>query len=95
MARVSLVAVEPSHVTPATSGHTTNMLEFAQGIKVNHVKSLNKLCNDVVVTLHVVATYKYLGNYISDDLSDDDDINRQRRTLYGQRNIILQKMCGR
>ena len=34
------------------------------------------------VTLHVVATYKYLGNYISDDLSDDDDINRQRRTLY-------------
>ena len=29
----------------------------------------------------VVATYKYLGKYISDDLSDDDDINRQRRTL--------------
>ena len=28
------------------------------------------------VTLHVVATYNYLGNYIS----DDDDINRQRRT---------------
>ena len=26
------------------------------------------------VSLHVVATYKYLGNYISDDLSDDDDI---------------------
>ena len=47
------------------------------------------------VTLHVVATYKYLGNYISDDLSDDDDINRQRRTLYVQGNIILRKfsMC--
>ena len=41
------------------------------------------------VTLHVVATYKYLGNYISDDLSDDDDTNRQHRTLYVQRNIIL------
>ena len=42
------------------------------------------------VTLHVVATCKYLGNYISDDLSDDDDdINRQRRTLYVQGNIIL------
>ena len=27
------------------------------------------------VTLLVVGTYKYLGNYISDDLSDDDDIN--------------------
>ena len=31
--------------------------------------------------LHVVATYKYIGNYIWDDLSDDDDINRQCRTL--------------
>ena len=48
------------------------------------------------VTLHVVATYEYLGNYISDDLSDDDDINRQRRTLYVQGNIILRKfsMCS-
>ena len=33
---------------------------------------------------------------ISDDLSDDDDINRQRRTLYVQGNIVLQKciMCS-
>ena len=49
------------------------------------------------VTLHVVATYKYLGNYISDDLSDDDDINRQRRTLYVHiGNIILRtfSMCS-
>ena len=48
------------------------------------------------VTLHVVATYKYLGNYISDYLSDDDDINRQRRTVYVQGNIILRKcsMCS-
>ena len=38
------------------------------------------------VTLHVVATYKYFGNYISDDLSDDDGINRQYGTLYVQRN---------
>ena len=39
------------------------------------------------VTLHVVAIYKYLGNYISDDLSDDDDINRQSRTLYMYKEI--------
>ena len=47
------------------------------------------------ITLHVVATYKYLGNYISDDLSDDNDINRQHRTLYVQGNIKLRKfsMC--
>ena len=50
----------------------------------------------VKITLHVVATYKYLGNYISDYLSDDDDINRQRRTLYVQGNIILRyfSMCS-
>ena len=27
------------------------------------------------VTLHVVATYNYIGNYISDNLSGNDDIN--------------------
>ena len=42
--------------------------------------------------LHVVASYKY----ITDDLSDDDDINRQRITLFVQWNIILRKfnMCS-
>ena len=45
------------------------------------------------ITLHVVATYKYLGNYTSDDISDDDDINRQRRTPYVQGNIRLRKCC--
>ena len=46
--------------------------------------------------LHVVASYNYLGHYITDDLSDDDDINRQRRTLFVQGNIILRKfnMCS-
>ena len=40
----------------------------------------------------MVASYKYLlGHYITDDLSDDDDINRQRRTLFVQGNIILRK----
>ena len=36
------------------------------------------------------------GHYITDDLSDDDDINRQRRTLFVQGNIILRKfnMCS-
>ena len=46
--------------------------------------------------LHVLATYKYLENYISDDLSDDDDINKKRRILYVQGNMILRKfsMCS-
>ena len=38
------------------------------------------------IILHVVASYKYLVHYITDDLSDDDDINRQRRTLFVQGN---------
>ena len=42
-------------------------------------------------TYKMVASYKYLGQYITDDLSDDDDINRQRRTLFVQGNIILRK----
>ena len=55
------------------------------------------------IILHVVASYKYLGHYITDDLSDDDDdddddddINRQRRTLFVQGNIILRmfNMCS-
>ena len=37
------------------------------------------------LVLHVVASYKYLGHFITDDLSDDDDdINRQRTTLFVQ-----------
>ena len=43
------------------------------------------------ITLHAVASCKYIGHYIIDDLSDDDDINRQRRTLFVQGNIILRK----
>ena len=48
------------------------------------------------IILHVVASYKYLGHYITDDLFDDDDINRQRRTLFVQRNIVLRtfNMCS-
>ena len=41
------------------------------------------------LVLHVVASYKYLGHCITDDLSDDDDINRQRTTLFVQEIIIL------
>ena len=43
------------------------------------------------IILHVVASYKYIGHYVTDDLSNDYDINRQRRTLFVQGNIILRK----
>ena len=59
-------------------------------------RELNFKLNGII--LHVVASYKYIGHYITDDLSDDEDINRQRRTLFVQGNniIITQKfnMCS-
>ena len=44
-----------------------------------------------VIVLHVIASYKYLGYYITDYLSGDEDINRQRSTLLVQGNVILRK----
>ena len=39
---------------------------------------------------------KYLGHFITDDLSDDRDIERQRRSLYAQGNMLIRKlhMCS-
>ena len=34
-----------------------------------------------VIILNVVDTYKYLGHFITEDLSGDADINRRQRTL--------------
>ena len=48
------------------------------------------------IILHVVASYKYIGYYITYDLSNDEDANRQRRTLFVRGNIILRtfNMCS-
>ena len=39
---------------------------------------------------------KYLGHFITDDLSDDRDTERQRRSLYAQGNMLIRKlhMCS-
>ena len=52
--------------------------------------------SEIKYYLSIYLSYKFLGHYITDDLSDDDDINRQRRTLFVQGNIILRKfnMCS-
>ena len=34
---------------------------------------------------------KYLGHYISDDMSDDRDIKRQYQYLYGRANMLVKK----
>ena len=43
------------------------------------------------VDLVVCSETKYLGHYISDDLSDDKDIHRQRCKLYAQANMLMRK----
>ena len=39
--------------------------------------------------------YKYLGHCINDELSDDDDMTRQRNKIYAQGNALIRKfyMC--
>ncbi|XP_016534059.1 RNA-directed DNA polymerase from mobile element jockey-like [Poecilia formosa] len=48
------------------------------------------------VVLRICTAVKYLGHYITDDLTDDMDINRQRRLVYAQANMLLRKfrMCS-
>ncbi len=46
--------------------------------------------------LYVCTTVKYLGHFINNEMSDDDDMYRQRRKLYAQANILVRKfyMCS-
>ena len=46
-------------------------------------------------SINVVHSFKYLGHFIRDDLSDKDDIERQRKKLYAQGNSLIRKfhMC--
>ena len=45
--------------------------------------------------INVVDTFKYLGHFISKNLSDKEDIERQRKKLYAQGNSLIRKfhMC--
>ena len=45
--------------------------------------------------IDAVETFKYLGHYISSNLSDKEDISRQRKKLYAQGNSLIRKfhMC--
>ncbi len=41
--------------------------------------------------LNVCTTVKYLGNFINNEMSDDDDMYRQRRKLYAQADMLVRK----
>ena len=61
--------------------------------KIKYIHIPNFVLNNVLLTR--VTKYKYLGHCISDDHSDDDDMARQYRQIYAQRNALLRKffMC--
>ncbi len=46
--------------------------------------------------LNVCTIVKYLGHFINNEMSDDDDMYRQRRKLYAQANMLVRKfyMCS-
>ncbi len=46
--------------------------------------------------LNLCTTVKYLGHFINNETSDDDDMYRQRRKLYAQANMLVRKfyMCS-
>ena len=104
-----LVLISPSTAGLCQLLHKCEEFGISHDVKYNATKSAVMIFRSVTLkgcsfpgfklngtNLPVIKTYKYLGNYISDDLSDDDDINRQRRTLYVQGNVILRKfnMCS-
>ena len=104
-----LVLISPSSAGLSQLLHECEKLGTRHDLKYNAKKSAVMIYRSMTlkgctipnfklngIILHVVASYKYLGHYITDDLSDDDDINRQRRTLFVQGNIILRKfnMCS-
>ena len=46
------------------------------------------------VTLQNVNIFKYLGHLITNDLYDDDDIDRQMGLLYGRTNFLCRKFSN-
>jgi hypothetical protein len=45
------------------------------------------------VTLNVVGRFKYLGHIVMDDLSDDGDIERERRALSVRSNMLARRFA--
>ena len=44
--------------------------------------------------LDIVTSQKYLGVFINDQLTDDDDIHRQTKCIYAKGNILVKKFSN-
>ena len=71
---------------------TSNVLVFRSTLLTNvHVPEFE--INNTAIDR--VSRYKYIGNCINDELSDDDDMTRERNKLCAQGNAMIRKfyMC--
>ena len=61
---------------------------------IQYKKSLNMSVPNVMLNgnnLKWVSDHKYLGVHICDDFTDDMDLKRQMKQLYGKGNILIRK----
>ena len=104
-----LVLLSPSSKGLSELLHWCQCYGIQADIKYNGKKSVVMICNptkdkpghepNFVLNndvLPVKSKVKYLGHIISDTLADDEDMARQRRSLYVQGNVISRRfaMCS-
>ena len=72
----------------------SNVLVFRSKLLKNvHVPEFE--INNTAIDRVGLSMYKYLGHCINDELSDDDDMTRQRNKIYAHGNALIRKfyMC--
>ena len=68
---------------------TSNVLVFrSKLLKSVHVPE--SVINNTAIGR--VSMHKYIGHCINDELSDDDDMTRQRNKIHAQRNALIRKL---
>ena len=71
----------------STTLTTNNIDNKPQDMTICHCIHLNNH------SLPYTTKCKYLGHIINNNLTDDDDIARQKRCLYAQANVLARKCC--
>ena len=100
-----LVLISPSPTGLQELIHACECYSEEHDIMFNSKKSSVLICRNKT-TMHAITTpscaingnvieeslkVKYLGHIICNDLTDDDDMMRQRRQLYAQGNVISRR----
>ena len=74
------------------------MVQLEEELRVNMQKHIHDAFHNYPFgnVIEESLKVKYLGHIICNDLTDDDDMMRQRRQLYAQGNVISRRfhMCS-